>query len=168
MQGASLPCSIKKHGEYPYYIRRKEFVSQHGQAAISKSCYLLQNDTFNAMIAGNPRALGTTMKKMMRAERTKRTPGNTPCSAAAVLWQAKVHSLTRRSFKISNASSAIPGNGHAETRSVNNVFEVAGVIYATRLKMCMHRMNVSFLDMSHSKSNEYERTHEILDFFVFF
>ncbi|KNH09326.1 tRNA pseudouridine synthase D [Perkinsela sp. CCAP 1560/4] len=92
----------KKHREYPYYIRKNEFVFRHGQPAISKSCDLLQNDTFNAMIAGNPRALSTTMKKMMRAERTKRTPGNTPCSAAAVLWQAKVHSLTRRSFKISN------------------------------------------------------------------
>ena len=47
-------------------------------------------------------------------------------------------------------------------RSVNNVFEVAGVIYAAGLEMCMQGMNVSFLDMSHSKSNEYEGTHVIL------
>ncbi|KNH07114.1 hypothetical protein XU18_2159 [Perkinsela sp. CCAP 1560/4] len=64
-QARLAKSTSKNHAEYPYYIRKNETVFQHGQcsgAAISKSCHLLQNDAFSAMIAGNPRASGTMMK----------------------------------------------------------------------------------------------------------
>ncbi|KNH07996.1 hypothetical protein XU18_1428 [Perkinsela sp. CCAP 1560/4] len=69
-QACLAKSTSKNHAEYPYYIRKNETVFQPGQCsgvAISKSCLLLQNDTFTAMIAGNPRPAGTTMKKMIRA-----------------------------------------------------------------------------------------------------
>ncbi|KNH04147.1 hypothetical protein XU18_4571 [Perkinsela sp. CCAP 1560/4] len=57
---------------------------------------------------------------------------------------------------------ALPKNGHAEISSRNGEFEVGGAVYAAGLYACMKRMNVSFLNMSHSRSNLYRGVHVIL------
>ena len=119
------------------------------------------------MIVGNPRASGTTMKKTMRAATSDKANAKkyTLQRCRRTLVNQSALSYVQKFQNIQGyceAWSAIPGNGHAEMRSVNNVFEVAGVIYAAGLEMCIQGMNVSFLDTSHSKSNEYEGTHVIL------
>ncbi|KNH05097.1 hypothetical protein XU18_3825 [Perkinsela sp. CCAP 1560/4] len=60
------------------------------------------------------------------------------------------------------AWSALPENGHAEMSSFNGEFEVGGAVYATGLYACMRGMDVSFLGMSHSRSNLYSGVHVIL------
>ena len=161
---AQVPLAFSKQenpADLPYYIRQKRTHLAHAECGGFRSAndaHILKNDTFQALIAGNKKARAATRDKV-------RAKGYTfqRCRRSLISDDAKLESLIFQLIQpLCEAWSALPENGHAEMSSLNGEFEVGGAVYATGLYACMRGMDVSFLGMSHSRSNLYGGVHVIL------